>query len=362
MKTFFDLIEEVQKPGRCHRCGGCVAFCNAPNYGALELDEEGRPRHKDVEKCVECELCYSICPEIHELDEDARKLVSWEPPMGRELVASVARARNPDISAQATDGGVVTALLIHLFDKGHIDGAIVTKNAGLFRRKPWLARTREEILESAGFHFDGSHGLALFSELYSTYAPSMVKLGFMGVQQMNRMAFVGTPCQVNTIRRIQALGVEPATAIEFIFGLYCTGNFTFGPEQRRQLEAIGGFRWNEVEKINVKEQLVIHLKSEEKRLISLDQLDFMKRHACHYCNDYSAEFADLSFGGLGAPEGWTTVITRSGKGQDLLNDAIGKSIELLRPTRDRHVALEALAKARELSDKKKQSAETYRMN
>jgi coenzyme F420 hydrogenase subunit beta len=358
MKSFFDLIEEVQKPGRCHRCGGCVAFCTALNYGALELDEEGRPRFKDVEKCVEGGLCYSICPETHELDDDVKKLVSWQPPMGRVMAVSVARAMNPDISAQATDGGVVTALLLHLLDKGHIDGAIVTKKAGSFQRKPWLASTRAEIMESAGFHFDGSHGLALFSELYSTYAPSMVKLGFMGAKRMNRMAFVGTPCQVNTIRRIQALGIEPANAIKYLFGLYCTGNFRFGPLQRQRLEEIGGFRWDDVDKINVKEQFMIHLKNKEKCTLSLDQLDFMKRQACHYCADYTAEFADLSFGGLGAPEGWTTVITRSASGQELLAGAVGKSIEIFSPAQGSRQALEALAKARELSDKKKQAAET----
>lgn len=34
MKTFFNLIQEVQKPGLCHRCGGCVTFCTTINYGA----------------------------------------------------------------------------------------------------------------------------------------------------------------------------------------------------------------------------------------------------------------------------------------------------------------------------------------
>ena len=42
MKTFTNLIEDVQKPGLCHRCGGCVTFCTAINYGALELDSEGK--------------------------------------------------------------------------------------------------------------------------------------------------------------------------------------------------------------------------------------------------------------------------------------------------------------------------------
>ena len=35
MKTFDDLIQQVLKPGLCHRCGACVAFCAAINYGVF---------------------------------------------------------------------------------------------------------------------------------------------------------------------------------------------------------------------------------------------------------------------------------------------------------------------------------------
>ena len=61
MKTFLNLIEEVQKPGLCHHCGGCVSFCTAINYGALELDENGMPRFSDRDKCIECGLCSLVC-------------------------------------------------------------------------------------------------------------------------------------------------------------------------------------------------------------------------------------------------------------------------------------------------------------
>jgi coenzyme F420 hydrogenase subunit beta len=363
MKDFSHLIEEVQKPGLCLRCGGCVTFCTAINYGALELDEDGKPRYKAIEKCVECGLCYSICPETHELDEEIKKLVSWDAPMGRVLGASVARAVKPAIRKQGTDGGVVTALLLHLFDKGFIDGAIVTKKTGLFQRVPWLASTREEIMEAAGFHFDTSHGLELFSELYSTYStysPSVLEIGHLGTKRLNQVAFVGTPCQVNTIRRIQALGIDPSRSIKIVLGLFCTGNFVFTPEQKHQIEKIGDFQWNEVAKINVKEQLTIHLRNQEVRSIPLDRLDCVKRHACHYCPDYTSEFADLSFGGLGSPEGWTTVITRSALGRSVLNEALGRAIETLPHEDGPVIATEVLAKAMEWSDKKKQSARKNR--
>lgn len=360
MKTFTDLIEEVQKTGRCQRCGGCVAFCTAINYGALELDEEGRPRFKVSDKCIECGLCYSICPETHEQDAEINKLMHWQPPMGRVLDTHVARAADPAVRRRATDGGVVTALLLHLFDKGHIDGAIVTKETGLFQRAPWLASSREEILASAGFHFDASHGLALFSELYSTYSPTVVKVGYMGAKRLDRVAFVGSPCQVNTIRRIQALGMEPSNAIHIVFGLFCTGNFMFGAEERRRLEGIGRFRWDDVTKINVKEDLMIHLLNNEVRHIPLSELEFMKRYACHYCMDYSAEYADFSFGGLGAPEGWTTVIARTPLGRAVLTDAIGGAVETYSHQQNPLLASEALQKTLVHSERKKQAALAFR--
>ena len=122
MKTFFDLIQEVQKPGLCHRCGGCVTFCTAVNYGALKIDEEGKPVYDTIEKCIECGLCYAICPEINEFEVETRQLVGWTAPLGRVFETTVARAVDPDIRAQGTDGGVVTALLVHLLDSGRIEG------------------------------------------------------------------------------------------------------------------------------------------------------------------------------------------------------------------------------------------------
>ena len=356
MKTFFDLIEEVHKPGLCHHCGGCVAFCTAINYGGLELDEEGQPRLKSTGQCIECGLCYAICPETHELDGEIKKNSDWTPPMGRILDTSVARAVDPDIHKRGTDGGVVTAILLHLFDKGLIDGAIVTKPTGFFQRSPLLAVSREEISQSAGFHFDNSQGLTSFSELYSTYSPTALKVGRIKAKQLTRVAFVGSPCQVNTIRRIQAMGIEPANAIKVILGLFCTGHFVFGPEQQRQLEKIGRFKLDGVSRINVKEDLIVHFRDGDLRHIPLNRLDFMKRNACRFCSDYSAEYADLSFGGLGAPEGWTTVITRTAAGQSIFSDALHGAIKTYSHQNNPRIATDALAKTMEWSEKKKRAA------
>jgi coenzyme F420 hydrogenase subunit beta len=359
MKTFTDLIHEVQEPGLCHQCGGCVAFCTAINYGALELGPDGRPRYSNKEKCIECGICHSICPVIHELDEDTKELVSWSAPMGHVMGNAVARAANPQVRAQATDGGVITALLLHLFDRGRIDAAIVSKTVGPFQRRPWLALSREDIAAAAGFHFDTLPSIKHFSDFYTTYSPSIAGLGDVARKPLKRVAFVGTPCQINALRRMEVLGVVPSDAIKFHFGLFCAGNFQFGPEQRQRLEQMGDFAWGEVHKVNLKEELLIHLNSGEIRALPLNQLDFMKRQACRFCDDYAAEFADLSFGGIGAPEGWTTVIIRSPLGRAVLANARGLDIEFYNYRENPALMSQVMAKVLEWSEKKKRSAAEY---
>ncbi len=355
-KTFFNLIQEVQKPGFCHHCGGCAAFCTAINYGALMLDEQGRPKYKDIEKCIECGLCYSICPEISELDEEVKRRTAWSIPIGRVIEMTIARAKNPEILKNATDGGVVTALLVHLLEIGRIDAAIVSRSTGLFKREPFLARTANEIIESAGFHFETSHGMNIYSDEYSTFSSSVHELAPMVRKGARRIAFVGTPCQIKAMRKMEALGVVPSDSILYYFGLFCTGNFTFGESERKKLESIGGFKWEDVKNVNVKETLLITLNNGEVRSISLDKLDFMKRYACRYCDDYSAEFADISFGGIGAKDGWTTVLIRSPIGRAIFADAKESDVEEYSHLDHSTFASDAIDTVRKWSAKKKKTA------
>ncbi len=359
MKTFYDLVSDVQKPGLCHRCGGCVTFCTAVNYGALELDKDGKPRYKDIEKCIECGLCYTICPEINELEDETKKITSWSPPIGRIIETTFAGAKDPIIRSTATDGGAVTGLLLHLFDSGYIDGAIVTKYVGPLQREPFLAVKRKDIADSAGFFFDTSHGMKSYSDKYLTYS-AIEEFDLILKQGLHRVALVGTPCQIHSVRKMQTLSIMPSDSIKYYLGLFCSGNFVFGQKQREKLSVIGNFKWNEVKKINIKEDLLVHLVSGAIRAIPLDELEFMKRFACYFCADYSAEFADISFGGLCAEEGWTTVITRTPVGRAVFADARGKALELYKDKDNPKIKKQALEKVRIQSNKKKEMAENNR--
>jgi len=291
------------------------------------MKSNGFPGYKDKEKCIECGICHILCPEINDLNDEIVKQTGWSAPAGRIISTNIVRARDRQVLDRATDGGAVTAILLHLLETGRIDGAIVSKHVGLFNREPCLASTKEDILDACGSFFDASHGMVLYSEHYSTYSPSIQALGMVKKHGARKVAFVGTPCQIITLRKMQVLGVVPADSIYCILGLFCSGNFAFDDNSRMRLEKIGDFKWSDVKKINIKGKLYVYLNNGVIHTLPLDELDFIKRDACRYCADYSAEFADLSFGGIGAEEGWTTVLTRTPLGMKIFDAADGSVLE-----------------------------------
>jgi coenzyme F420 hydrogenase subunit beta len=213
------------------------------------------------------------------------------------------------------------------------------------------ATSRQEIIDAAGFYLDSSHGMKHFGHDYSTYAPSVQEFRPMVQKGLRRVALVGTPCQIKALRKMEALGIVPSDSIRYTLGLFCSGNFLFDAKEKDELEKIGGFKWEDVVKVNLREHLILRLNTGEKIMIPLEKLEFMKRYACHYCPDYSAEYADISFGGLGAEEGWTTVITRSPVGRAIMADAKDKTIEIYETATDKSAKI--FSKIKTASDRKK---------
>ena len=328
MKTFFDLKQEVLAAGKCHGCGGCVTFCTAVNYGALEMGDGNQPRYRSVEKCIDCGLCYRICPAVHDQEEELKRRSSWSAPAGRILGVQSARIRDAAIRGRATDGGAVTGLLLHLFDKGHIEGAIVTRQAN-GSRKPLLATTREQIIESAGTSFDHDAGMVELGQSYSTYSPSIQAMGDLLRHGLRRIAFVGTPCQITSVRKMQTLGIVPSDAIRFCFGLFCSANYTLDWQRLVELPALAGRKPEEIDKMNIKDDVTFVFADGGKASVSLTDMRQFRRDACGHCPEFSAEFADISFGGVGSDEGWTTVVTRTPLGRAVFADALESTLEVL---------------------------------
>ena len=74
--------------------------------------------------------------------------------------------------------------------------------------------------------------------------------------------------------------------------------------------------------MNIKEDLILYLKDGKRKCIPIEKMDAFSRSACRACSDFSNDFADISFGGLGSPEGWTTVVIRTDNGEVIYQETL----------------------------------------
>jgi coenzyme F420 hydrogenase subunit beta len=322
VKTFKDLQTEVIKRTLCGKCGGCYSFCSAGELHALEIGEDGVPRYSDEEKCLKCGICYLICPQINVLNQDLKDSFGWKPPIGRYQRVSSARTKDPKVMEVCTDGGVVTSLLLYLLDHKLIEGAIVSKKKGPFAREPTIAFTRDEIISAAGSQYSGSSHLEELGGKYSTYSPILPEVKSLEQKYLRNIAVVGTPCQVNTIKKMQCLGILPAHLIEYTIGLFCIESFSFDDLARKWLEKKLDIDFDDIKKINIKDDFIVTLNNGKTIHIPLEEMDEVARPSCLACMDFSNEYADISAGGLGSLDGYTTTVIRTDKGANLFRNAV----------------------------------------
>jgi coenzyme F420 hydrogenase subunit beta len=320
-KSFDDLIKDVHEPGICGECGGCVSFCSAHEIKAIEMSETGPPRYYNKDNCLKCGICYLVCPQTHILDNELNVKYKYKISIGNWTKIASSQATSEEIRRNATDGGVVTAILMYLLDKNLINGAIVSKREGPFNRVPFFATTKEELIEAAGSHYDISQGVVSL-EKYDSFVPTITKLKTVVSSAAMNIAVVGTPCQINSIRKMQELSILPAHIIKYTFGLFCNLNFSFDAEARKKLEEKFDFVFDDVEKMNIKENLIIQLKNNRVKYIDFKDVHEFARPACFACRDFSNVYADISFGGLGSKDGYTTSIIRTDLGKKVYNNAL----------------------------------------
>jgi coenzyme F420 hydrogenase subunit beta len=135
------------------------------------------------------------------------------------------------------------------------------------------------------------------------------------------VAFVGTPCHIHAIRKIQAVPLKKySNPIKFTIGLMCTESFEYNGLIEKHLQQKLGVKPSEVEKINIKGKILVYLKNGEVKEIPLAEAKVYTRRGCHYCDDFSNELADISLGGLGLNQ-WTFTIIRTERGEEIFRQA-----------------------------------------
>lgn len=337
------LARNVVALGKCVGCGTCVLTCP---FDCLELIDE-KPRLK--KECKVCGICARTCPRYLWSWSDATKFV-----FGRERKPdeefgvyrrfTVAQASDARILKGCQDGGVVTALLLFALENGLVDGAIV---AGTSPEKPLLpipklTTTGGEILECAGTKY--------------CYSPNILALAEVAKQKLTNLIFVGTPCEIQAVRKMQMSGLKKyAASIKCLIGLMCSECFTYEGLMEKHIHETLGLDLSGIRKMNIKGKMLVKTESGDTS-ISLAEAKRFAKQSCRFCDDFSSELADISCGGLGL-NGWTFTILRTEKGEELFSKAEKVGAVRTRKVNEDALALSLLSR---ITKRKRQASSSQR--
>jgi coenzyme F420 hydrogenase subunit beta len=320
-KCFEDLKGEVIDGNLCSMCRGCVTFCSASTLEAISI-LEGKPDYVNEQNCLKCGICYAICPRTSTLEASLRERFGYSLPAGSYKSVYSLRSTDLQIQEVCTDGGFVTGFLKYMMDEKLIDSALVSRREGLWNSQPMVAMSFKYLLKAAGSSLSVSSSLEDMN-IYTTYIPSLLALKGLG-DFPTRLAVIGTPCQITTIRKMQLLKIVPSNIVGFAVGLFCYENFNFTEEGKRTLEDKLDLNLSDVYKINIKDAFIATLKSGESRRLDLDDLHDLVRSECLPCLDFANWTADVSVGGLGSRDGYTTVLARSNQSKGMIERSLQK--------------------------------------
>lgn len=349
-----ELFTEVVTSEICTGCSACVVACP---YGVLEYNDLNgiyRPFHVPDEggpdNCTHgvkgCTLCTRACPRFR----------TWEPEIdrflfGREredteisgIVSEIflARATDPECLNAGQDGGLVSALLVWALEHSVIDAALVSCLQGdgsNWKAIPAVAKTRSEVLASAGSRYTYSANPLAYSQAIESGA--------------ERIALVGMGCQASSTQMMASRKAgKIARRFVLSIGLLCSKTFddAIFPEL---FETRYGLLRNKIAKMNIKGVFQIWMKDGSYHEIPLKEAHAWTREGCKSCPDFSAEHADISTGGIGAFNDWTLTIVRTPRGHELLQSMIADNAIETRPIDEDPGAVALLHKLSRVSRKR----------
>ena len=340
-KIFGHLMAEVIRKNACVGCGACVAVCPV---NSIEL-VEGTP--KLVGMCIACGMCYSNCPrsefDIEELDEQVfnRARKEEEAEIGVYSACYAVQAKDSDTLDRCQDGGAVTAILSKFLD----DGGECAVVAGLDEERVWIpkpmvALSKEEVALGAGTKYTPSPTLVGVASAVNEY-------------DRRKVAVVGTPCQMRALRRIETgeySDAEIREAADLAVGLFCMETFSHsGLMDFLEKEGVDA---SKVTKFDIKKGKFIAYEGDEAVYrVKLSEVKEQVRPCCHMCDDFASEFADISVGNVGSPDGWSTVIVRTERGEEALRSAEKGRLVEVKPLEEVKPGLKSVIKLAKIKKK-----------
>jgi len=299
-------------PDLCNFCGACIAVCPRNCLSA------GREKVVfDESRCIDCGLCYNSCQGVEFDFSKARntfKRKRFHEIIGGYDSIHIGKSKNQELLEQSSSGGLVPEFLIYALEMGVVDGVIMVlkSKSNPLGYKIAVAKTKKQVLGRC-------------QSLYRLIPVNMI-LNRLGEEK--NLAFVGLPCQVEALRKLQMNGNPEAKKIKLVVGLFCGLNQSFKSVEfilkklKVRREDITGFSQRKKDFKKGKGWpggFYIRTKDNKEFFLGKEMYEYLYyKYAsprCLLCYDYTNEFADISFGDAWSKqpskEGWSEIVVRN---------------------------------------------------
>lgn len=201
----------IAADGLCSGCGACQVI--APAKVTMKLDGQGylRPETSAPLDAAELARMREVCPGVGlSQSADSTAAVPYDPVWGPIKGLWAGHAVDEQTRYEGSSGGVLSAVMIHLLESGQVQGVLHTRasSADPLGNETVLSRNRADVLSGAG----------------SRYAPASPVAGLVhALTMVEKLAFVGKPCDAAAVRNLIRTDPALSARIPFVLSFMCAG-------------------------------------------------------------------------------------------------------------------------------------------
>lgn len=308
----------------CCGCGTCLVICPTSCIKFVYGKRYNYPKI-DTERCVQCGKCLGVCPSAFLLHGTEPGFV--DRPLEADYNSYLIHSKDDRVRLDSSSGGFITDMILHMMRKGLADGGVVAKCEG---EQPLVAES-----------FIAMDRESLLSARASKYAPvsSCVKLREV-LERPGRFVFVGTPCMIEGLVKLQEQLPKLKERIVLTIGLVC-GGMASRLSTKAYIEEHGGVNLADVRRICYRgngwpgrfrvfgenDKLLMDRPLLGGSLVHVVPRDHYLR--CYNCLDHWARFADIAVSDPWTDKmvkterkGWSAIMVRTERGKEAVASAI----------------------------------------